>query len=72
MTRLTPVTHADLVAGLRRHGFTGPFAGGKHFYMVKGDLRLTLPNPHRGDISPDLLARILRQAGTDRGQWVGG
>ena len=70
MTRLTPVTHAQLVAGLRRNGFSGPFAGGKHLYMVRGDLRLTIPNPHRGNIGPELLARILRQAGIDREQWV--
>jgi len=30
MTRVTPVTYAELVAGLRRHGFAGPFPGGKH------------------------------------------
>lgn len=71
MTRLTPLTHAELVAGLRRHGFAGPFPGGKHLYMVRADLRLTIPNPHRGTISPDLLARILRQAGIDRGAWLG-
>ena len=31
--------------------------------MLKGSLRLTLPNPHRGDISSTLLGRLLRQAG---------
>lgn len=47
MTRLPPIDHADLVAGLRRHGFEGPYPGGKHLFMVKGKLRLTIPNPHR-------------------------
>jgi len=29
--------------------------------MVKGDLVLTIPNPHKKEISVDLLVRILRQ-----------
>jgi hypothetical protein len=37
--------------------------------MIKGDVTLTLPNPHRGDISRELLARILRQAGISRKEW---
>jgi predicted RNA binding protein YcfA (HicA-like mRNA interferase family) len=70
MTRLSPIDHAELVAGLRRHGFNGPHAGGKHLYMVKDGLRLTIPNPHRGEIGPELSARILRQTGIGRDQWV--
>ena len=50
MPRLPPVSHAQLVAGLRRHGFEGPYAGGKHLFMLKGELRLTIPNPHSQDI----------------------
>ena len=37
--------------------------------MVRGDVVVTIPNPHRGEISPDLLAVILRQAGITRRQW---
>jgi hypothetical protein len=47
-----------------------PIVGGKHPYMVKGDLVLTLPNPHRKEISVDLLARILKQANVDRNRWI--
>jgi predicted RNA binding protein YcfA (HicA-like mRNA interferase family) len=36
----------DLVRTLKQAGFDGPHAGGKHEFMVKGNLRLTLPNPH--------------------------
>jgi hypothetical protein len=39
--------------------------------MIKRLLILTLPNPHRGEISPDLLIRILRQAGISREEWIG-
>ena len=38
--------------------------------MLKGTLKLFIPNPHRGDISVSLLVKILRQAGIDRDQWT--
>jgi predicted RNA binding protein YcfA (HicA-like mRNA interferase family) len=37
--------------------------------MIKGNITLTIPNPHKGDIGSELLARILRQAGITRTQW---
>ncbi len=37
--------------------------------MVKGDITLTLPNPHRSDISRGLLKRLLRQAGISTSDW---
>jgi hypothetical protein len=37
--------------------------------MVKGTLRLRLPDPHRGDISRELLERILKQAAISRAEW---
>lgn len=55
---------------MRKLGFDGPFMGGKHPYMIKGDLVLTIPNPHRREISVDLLTRILRQAGISRTEWL--
>jgi len=64
-----PITRRDLVRCLREMGFDGPYSGGKHAFMVKGDLTLTIPNPHKGDIGRDLLTRILRQAGISREEW---
>ncbi|MEK7526828.1 MAG: type II toxin-antitoxin system HicA family toxin [Patescibacteria group bacterium] len=60
----------DLFRGFRKLGFTGPYPGGRHSFMAKGDLKVRIPNPHRGDISPHLLAEILRQAGISRGEWL--
>jgi predicted RNA binding protein YcfA (HicA-like mRNA interferase family) len=54
---------------MRAMGFDGPYSGGKHQFMVKGDVTLTIPNPHKGDVSRELLARILRQAGISRKEW---
>jgi len=40
--------------------------------MLKdGHTPLKIPNPHREDISVDLLKRILRQAGISRQEWLG-
>jgi predicted RNA binding protein YcfA (HicA-like mRNA interferase family) len=64
-----PIKRRDLIAGLRTLGFEGPFSGGKHEFMVRGDLVLTVPNPHRGDIGVTLLALVLRQAGITRKEW---
>jgi predicted RNA binding protein YcfA (HicA-like mRNA interferase family) len=69
VVRLTPVSWLELIKGLRMFGFDGPFQGGKHAYMVKGKLVLTVPNPHRAEISTDLLARILKQARISREEW---
>ena len=64
-----PIKRRELIAVLKRLGFSGPYSGGKHEFMQKGDLILTIPNPHRGDISIGLLKVILRQAGIDRDDW---
>lgn len=64
-----PISRRDLVRTLRRLGFGGPFSGGKHQFMVRGDRVLTIPNPHRNDIGLDLLAIVLRQAGITRKEW---
>jgi predicted RNA binding protein YcfA (HicA-like mRNA interferase family) len=69
MPRLGPIKRADLIRHLRHCGFIGPKAGGNHEYMIKEDISVRIPNPHRGDISKGLLARILRQAGIRSGEW---
>ncbi len=69
MPPFAPIHRRDFIQALRRAGFNGPFTGGKHEFMVRGELRLVLPNPHRGDIGKDLLVRLLRQAQISREEW---
>ncbi len=69
MPRFGPVSRTQLIRSLRELGFAGPFAGGRHEFMQRGDVRLILPNPHRGDIGVDLLARLLREAEISRDEW---
>ena len=61
----------ELVRRLRELGFEAPFEGGKHPYMIRGEIVVTIPNPHRCDISVDLLERILRRTGIGREEWRG-
>jgi len=49
-----PVSRRGLIATLRRLGFDGPYSGGKHQFMVRGGVVLTIPNPHREDIGISL------------------
>ncbi|MGB3478334.1 MAG: type II toxin-antitoxin system HicA family toxin [bacterium] len=69
MSKLTPISRIDLIKRLRKFGFVGPYRGGKHQFMIKNDIRLTLPNPHRKKVAIDLLVRILRQAGISKSAW---
>ena len=64
-----PIKRSQLIQRLRRFGWEGPFQKGKHPFMVREGVRLTLPNPHRGDIDWSLTKRILQQAGISPAQW---
>ncbi|EJG07618.1 YcfA family protein [Methanofollis liminatans DSM 4140] len=68
--KIRPVSWNGLVRGLRNFGFEGPYSGGKHPFMIRDDLVLTVPNPHTKEIGVDLLMRILKQAGISREEWV--
>ncbi len=64
-----PIKRKELITYLGQAGFSGPYSGGKHQFMLKGHLRVRIPNPHRADIGKNLLMRILREAGIDREAW---
>ncbi|OQX18726.1 MAG: hypothetical protein BWK76_06670 [Desulfobulbaceae bacterium A2] len=64
-----PVKRKDLIRAFLALGFAGPYSGGRHQFMVRGEVTIRVPNPHESDIGRDLLARILRQAGIDRKEW---
>lgn len=69
MPKIGPIKRRELVASMKKLGFTGPYPGGRHEYMARGDIRVRIPNPHLDDISKDLLARILKEAGISRKEW---
>ena len=70
MPRLSSISWYKFVRKMRVFGFEGPYQEGKHPYMIKGSISVTIPNPHHGDISYDLLSRILKQAGISKIYWI--
>ena len=69
MPAFGPINRRKLIQSLRKLGFEGPYSGGRHQFLVRDDVRIRVPNPHRGDIGVELLGRILRQAGVTREEW---
>jgi predicted RNA binding protein YcfA (HicA-like mRNA interferase family) len=69
MPRFGSIKHRELVQCLRQLGFRGPYAGGKYQFMVKGGLRVRIPNPHWEDIGRNLLGEILREAHIEIAAW---
>ena len=69
MPRLGPISRDELIKYLRALGFEGLYSGRKHQFMIKGEVRLRIPNPHQRDIGKELLSRILRQGKISRDTW---
>lgn len=64
------ITRKGLINKFRALGYTGPFSGGRHQFMIKGRKKIRIPNPHgSGDIHISLVKEILRQAGIDIDEW---
>ena len=70
MPKLPPISRRKFIQRLRELGFDGPFAGGKHPQMKRGNLTLIIPNEHEGDIGAGFLQRLLKQAGVSRDEWL--
>jgi len=64
-----PIKHRELVRRFRQLGWEGPWQRGKHPFLHKDGRRLTIPNPHEGDVDWSLMKRILAQAGVSRSDW---
>ncbi len=64
-----PIKRKDLIRYLNNLGFEGPYSGGRHQFMAKGNITIRIPNPHESDIDREFLARILRQARITREEW---
>ncbi|WP_373479457.1 hypothetical protein [Geminocystis sp.] len=53
MPKLTPVSWKELVTKLNELGFEGPFSGGKHPQMCRGNVTLIIPNPIKKKLVSD-------------------
>lgn len=63
------ISHREFVRKLHTFGYEGPYSGGRHLFMIRGEFKLRIPNPHSGDIARPLLSEILRQAGITSKEW---
>jgi predicted RNA binding protein YcfA (HicA-like mRNA interferase family) len=63
------ISWRKLVQKFRKLGFNGPYSGGRHLFMIKGELKVRIPNSHQRDISKHLIAEILRQADISIDEW---
>ena len=68
MAKFGSIGRRELIQYLKACGFEGPYSGGKHQFLLKENLRLTIPNPHQSEIGVDLLGKILKQAGIDKNE----
>jgi hypothetical protein len=50
-----PIKRKDLIRLLKEAGFEGPYSGGRHQFMVSGEITIHIPNPHQSDIGRDLF-----------------
>lgn len=56
---LKPINRNELIRKLKGAGFSGPFSGAKHQYMLKSKLKIFIPNPHGKDIGLKIIKRII-------------
>jgi predicted RNA binding protein YcfA (HicA-like mRNA interferase family) len=67
---LNPVSCRVLIKKFRELGFEGPLSGGRHRFMKKGTLKVSIPSPHGNDvIGVPLLKEILKQAEINQDEW---
>jgi predicted RNA binding protein YcfA (HicA-like mRNA interferase family) len=64
------ISRKELLRKFKALGYSGPFSGGRHQFMIKGKKKIRIPNPHgSGDIDISLVKEILRQAGISSEEW---
>jgi len=66
---VSTLSRKELIRKFRGLGYSGPFSGGKHQFMIKGTQKIRIPNPHISNIGVGLDREILRQAGISSQDW---
>lgn len=64
------ISRRELIRKFRSLGYSGPFSGGRHQFMIKGKKKIRIPNPHgSGDIDISLIKEIIRLASISDDEW---
>lgn len=71
MPKLAPLPRRILIKKLQSLGFAGPFIATRHEYMLKGNHKIFIPNPHGKDIGVPILKNIIEQIGISRDDFLG-
>lgn len=67
---LSPLKRREVIRRLQALGFDGPHPGGKHQYMVRGSLKIRVPNLHgTKDVGIPILKQILTHLGVSEEEW---
>lgn len=64
-----PIKRSELIRRLRKLGWEIGEPGGSHMTMRRGQQKIPIPNPHRGDIDWSLTKRIIAQTGITPAEW---
>ena len=67
---LGPISRRELLNRLKKLGYVGPFSGGSHQFMEKGEHKQRVPNKHhKDDIGVELQMKIIGQVGISKEDW---
>ncbi|MFZ4664448.1 MAG: type II toxin-antitoxin system HicA family toxin [Caldilineaceae bacterium] len=72
MPKLSPLNSAQIIRKLRKLGFEGSIAGGRHSRMIHPERKLVIPIPIHGgkDVSVGLIRAIIRDVGITPQEWL--
>jgi len=63
------LSRKELIRKFKALGYSGPFSGGRHQFMIKGSQKIRIPNPHISETGASLIKEILRQACISTQDW---
>ena len=54
---MSSISRKELIRKFRAVGYSGPFSGGRHQFMIRGKKKIRIPNPH-GASKEDALEKL--------------
>ncbi|MFA5747661.1 MAG: type II toxin-antitoxin system HicA family toxin [Candidatus Absconditabacterales bacterium] len=70
MPRLVPLKPDEAIEKLKKLGYEGPVAGGKHLHMIKGLEIIPVPKHGGQEIGVGLISKIIKEIGVSRDERI--
>ncbi|MCX6825053.1 MAG: type II toxin-antitoxin system HicA family toxin [candidate division SR1 bacterium] len=70
MPKIVPLKFKEVCDKLKRFGYQGPLAGGKHMHMYKGTQVVPVPKHGGKDVSKGVIESIIHQIGVSKDEWI--